>query len=607
MKRLAMPIAGLACAAIATPALAIEASAPVGFAMQPRAVLPTLARPAPTPAAAAAARAKLPAQLSAEQREAYRAVFAAIRESRWSDAAARLDAMPAGPLHAVARAELYLAKGSPKVELEPLIAAISAAPDLPQAQQLARLAATRGATELPVLPSERALVRMAGAPKRSSARSTRSDAVAAALSARVIPLIKDDRPSEAEALLDAAAADLSGDARTEWQQRIAWSYFLTGDDANARRLAGIAQKGFGEWAVQADWVAGLAAWRARDCDAAGQAFTAVASRARDSEMTAAGLFWAARADMACGRPQNVQPRLRTAARMDETFYGLLANAALGRKLPADAGRFDLTGADWARVERRTNLKTAIALSEVGEGALAQELIRHQARIGDGSDHEALLHLAAALELPATQIWLAQNGPAGTRLSAAARYPAPGWTPQGGWRVDKALILAHALQESQFRIDAVSHAGARGLMQIMPGTAQLIAKRKGETVGRLNEPALNFEYGQSYLEQLRDYSGTGGLLPKVIAAYNAGPGSVQKWNERGRNLSDPLLFIEAIPFVETRAYVAIVLRNYWMYQRQLGQESASMAAMAQGMWPRFPGLPGKTALRLDGVGATASAD
>ena len=101
--------------------------------------------------------------------------------------------------------------------------------------------------------------------------------------------------------------------------------------------------------------------------------------------------------------------------------------------------------------------------------------------------------------------------------------------------------------------------------------------------------------------------TGGLLPKVIAAYNAGPNSVANWNARGRNLADPLLFIESIPFVETRAYVAIVLRNYWMYQQHSGAKPVSMTAIAQGMWPRFPGLPGQPAVRLTAIGSTAAAD
>jgi soluble lytic murein transglycosylase len=575
--------------------------------------MPTLATAAPETTRAPAAVTALPAafsrQLDAAQRDQARAAFAAIRAGQWSDAAARIDAMGDALLAPIARAELFLAKGSPKVDTDRLVTLIERAPELPQADALARLARSRGAEELPVLPIERDLIRLPGAPKRQSARAIRSDAVAAALGPQIIRLIKDDRPSDAEALLTSQSADLSPEARTEWTQRVAWSYFLSGDDSAARRMAEGARTGIGDWSVQADWVAGLAAWRQRDYAAAIDAFSAVASRAGDAEMRAAGLFWSARASTAAGRPDLVQTKLRNAARLAETFYGLLAKGALGMAQPSAERGMDFASADWTTLSTRPNARVAAALVEAGETALADQLLRHQARIGADADHAALLHLANRLELPSTQIWLAQHGPRGAGVSASARYPAPSWTPQGGWRVDRALIFAHALQESQFRVDAVSRAGASGLMQLMPGTAQLVARRRGESIDRVRlvEPAVNIEYGQSYLEQLRDMPGTGGLLPKVIAAYNAGPGSVEAWNARGRDRGDPLLFIESIPFVETRAYVAIVLRNYWMYQRQAGQTAVSLKAIAQGMWPRFPGLAGQTAVRLDSVAGIASAD
>ena len=96
-------------------------------------------------------------------------------------------------------------------------------------------------------------------------------------------------------------------------------------------------------------------------------------------------------------------------------------------------------------------------------------------------------------------------------------------------------------------------------------------------------------------------------PKVIAAYNAGPAPVRDWNARNIDRGDPLLYIESIPYWETRGYVTIVLRNYWMYERNAGERAASMAALAQGMWPRFPGLPGATAVRLDPAARAQSAD
>lgn len=559
------------------------------------------------PTTTATAQQAVPAQLSQDQRSAYRAIFAAIRAGDWTTATTGLDALPNGPLTAVARAELILAKGSPKADDAVLADLLASGRDLPEAPQIARLAQARSLI-VPALPIARDLVRMAGPPKRQNARALRNDNAAAALTQQVNPLLKNDQPTDAEALVTARMADLSPEAQTQFLQRVAWSYYLTGDDANAIRVAAQARAASGDWAVQADWVLGLAAWRAKDCDRAAAAFDAVTARARDAEMMAAGLYWTARADMQCRRPDRIEPRLRSAARLQETFYGMLAQAALGIADTPDNG-MRLTAVDWSTIGGLPNVRRAAALAEIDEAALADQFLRYQARIGLAQDHESLIHLAARLNLPATQIWLAQNGPSGSRLSASARYPTPAWTPASGWQVDRSLVFAHALQESQFRTDATSSAGARGVMQLMPGTAQMVARHQGRTIdiATLSQPAASMELGQQYLRELAGNSGTAGLLPKVIAAYNAGPNSVANWNARGRNLADPLLFIESIPFTETRGYVTIVLRNYWMYQRQAGAKPGSLTAIAQGLWPKFPGLPGREAVRLSALGGVASAD
>jgi soluble lytic murein transglycosylase-like protein len=317
--------------------------------------------------------------------------------------------------------------------------------------------------------------------------------------------------------------------------------------------------------------------------------------------------------MMCGRPDLIQGELTSAAQYQETFYGLLARQALGLAPPpppsADAGD------DWKQLSHLPNIQVAAALIEIGETDLADEVIRHQAAIGDPRDYHALVHLAADLNLPETQLWLAHNGPAGAEPSVAARYPTPDWTPDGGWRVDKALVFAHTLQESRFRRDVVSPAGAYGLMQIRPAAATDIARARGQadqTYDRaaLTRPSTNIEIGQSYLEQLRDQPATQGLLPKVIAAYNAGPVPVAAWNGDPRDNADPLLYIESIPYWETRGYVVSVLRNYWMYEAEEGKKSPSRAALAQDLWPRFPGLKGPTAVRISPPAyarALASAD
>ena len=487
----------------------------------------------------------LPVQLGPNARAEYRAIFDDIDTAHWVDAIARLDA---------------------------------------------RLAEARGVAVPAALPEARTLSWLGSSPRRGRTATTDGDAAASAMGLQIVQFIKEDRPTDAEALLIASEATLTPAAVTEWRQRVAWAYYLESDDVNARRLAELARTGAGDWAAQGDWVVGLAAWRQRDWTSASAAFAALARRSTDAEMVAAGHYWAARADMVRGQPDLIQPRLRQAARNEETFYGMLASGAMGiapRRADDGAGAL-------RQLAGEPNVRAALALAEIGEGDRADTLIRWQARIGPPREHVTLTALAGRMDLPQTQLWLAHNGPAGARATIEGRYPMPGgWAPEGGWRVDRALVFAHALQESRFEAKAVSPAGARGLMQVRPGTASDMAKKKGQAfTGSLATPATNLEYGQSYIEHLRGMAQTGGLLPKVIAAYNAGPAPLETWNLNAAAAKDPLLYIESIPYWETRGYVTIVLRNYWMYQQQSGERTPSRTALVQGIWPRFPGLPGK---------------
>jgi soluble lytic murein transglycosylase-like protein len=173
-------------------------------------------------------------------------------------------------------------------------------------------------------------------------------------------------------------------------------------------------------------------------------------------------------------------------------------------------------------------------------------------------------------------------------------------PANGWKVDPALLFAHALQESNFRTEATSPAGARGLMQVLPGTARQLARVDPAMEGRdrqLELPDVNLAFGQTYLTLLRDKPATQGLLPKVIAAYNAGPLPIDRWNTQIRDRGDPLLWMESIPYWETRGYVAAVMRNYWMYERQAGGPSESRLGLTQGLWPKFPGMDGAPSVRI----------
>lgn len=230
---------------------------------------------------------------------------------------------------------------------------------------------------------------------------------------------------------------------------------------------------------------------------------------------------------------------------------------------------------------------------------ADEVLRHEARIGNPENYDELSRLARDMGLPSTQLWMAHNAPRGATAEPALRYPAPKWAPVNGWKVDPALAYAHALQESVFRADAISPAGARGLMQIMPAAAQDHSDDLGVpgSPSDLARPEINLAFGQAHLAMLRDAPATGGLLPKIMAAYNAGLTPVGRWNTEVHDMGDPLLYMESIPYWETRGYVAIVMRNYWMYERQAGGASESRLALAQGQWPTFPGLAGGAGVRL----------
>lgn len=541
----------------------------------------------------------IPSQIKRKQSEHYRALFGAMSANQWDAAKSLMDSAPNSPLKAIAQAEYFLAANSPRAELGPLLTLVNEAPHIPQAAQLGRLAQRRGAQILPALPQRRNLSFIPGTAIRSKPKSVQSDRTANNIRGRIIDYIKKDNPQAAESLLGSSVGNMSKEARTELEQRIAWSYYIENDDRSALRVAKNAQKGEGNWVVHADWVVGLASWRLNDCKTASEAFDKVSRRGESSELRTAGLYWSARADVKCGQPQKVQGKLQTAAKQSESFYGLLAAQALGMETSKSAPTQAFEKSDWRTLEQHENVRSAIALVEIGEDALADEVMRHQATLGGGQDHSALLKLARELNLPRTQLWLAHHAPRGFKPDSEARFPAPKWTPDGGWRVDPALVYAHTLQESAFRSKAVSSANAIGLMQVRPGTAGDIAKANGKRFDKsqLFQASTNLEYGQSYLEYLSKSSITGGKLPKIAAAYNAGPGAVQRWNSEIKDNDDPLLFMESIPYVETRGYVSIILRNYWMYEKQADLHSASARALAQNHWPDFPDKPDKKKIRF----------
>jgi len=571
---LGLLLAGPAAAQDADPLAPLEPGTSEQPAAQPAPVQPAIAKPVTPPP---------PPRVIPRD---WRGIFMAIRNGEWEAARLGIDGMPNGPLKAYARAELFTAKDSPRVELAPILALLEEAPELPQAEQLYRLAVTRGAhhSEVPAIFWPRPTVSLGSAPRRGKTRPVEGDAAADQLRLALDPLIKVDDGANAEALYLAALPSLSIEARAEAAHRVAWIYFVSGRDADARRVADYGRAGAsGDWAAQAAWISGLASWRLSDWNAAYTGFRQAASLAREPEFYAAAYYWTARAAQASRRPQEVDALLRAAARSQESFYGLLAREALGidKRLPKS------TAPDLNRIEALPNIRRATELAALGWRSSAEELLRHQAKISSPADHRALVRIADKLNLAGAQFWLAHFGQPGAQVDAADRYPTPDWTPYNGWRVDPALAYAHIIQESNFRAEAVSPAGAVGLMQVRPGTAGDTARARGTsvTVASLKDPLVNIDYGQAFIELIRGSAATRGQLPKVIAAYNAGPLPVERWAYYDRG--DPLLWIESIPYWETRFYVPAVLRNMWVIQGLKGEPTPTLTSLAQHKWPEFP--------------------
>jgi soluble lytic murein transglycosylase-like protein len=578
--RIALTVAGLIACVPATPALANSSAAEYFRAR--------------------AASTNIPELLSKSERDWYKSLFAAIDLRDW----ARVDAMfaekPEGPLHQIARAEYYLDAASPKVELPEIENWLAKGTSLPQAAQIANLGLKRGMTAMPALPAEQQLVSQGYAPRRVLPSSVEDGTMPAEIKSAILERIKADDPGGARILLDGVDAGLSSEARAEWRQRVAWSYYIENQDAAALAVANtVREGGSGAWVGEGDWAAGLAAWRLNDCAGAADAFGRAARSAQNLELMAASYYWSSRALVRCRQPEKAAEQLRGAARLDETLYGMLAREALGQELPGGKRRADFNLSDWQRLRDAPNVRTAVALAEIGRDTLADQVLRHEAKIGPSSEYDSLSRLARELGLPSTQLWMAANAPRGAKAEVALRYPAPRWQPATGWKVDPALAFAHTLQESRFQTTAVSPAQAKGLMQITPITVRQHAPRLNISASYVNlaDPATNLAFGQENLEMLRDSSATGGLLPKIMAAYNAGLSPITRWNTEVRDHGDPLLYMESIPYWETRGYVAIVMRNYWMYERQAGGASDSRMALAQGMWPTFPELAGGGAVRL----------
>ncbi|MAL80118.1 MAG: lytic murein transglycosylase [Sneathiella sp.] len=343
----------------------------------------------------------------------------------------------------------------------------------------------------------------------------------------------------------------------------------------------------GENFASAEWLSGWIALRfLDDAKTALRHFGNLYENVSYPISRARGAYWIGRAQAAIGDRPLAEYWYKTAGQYYTTYYGQMALHALGqRKLP-EIPKISKAQTPDARVPGTGELYLAIRqLAELGEPRLTRPFLMHLADLAtQEEEYVTLADLANGVGRPDYAISIAkQAAQSGTEL-VEVNWPTPKFTLKTP-PVEPALMLAITRQESAFAEDAVSRAGARGLMQLMPGTAQDVSRKLniGYSADLLTaDPAYNALLGSSYLADLiNSYNGSYVL---AIAAYNAGPSNVNRWiSEHGDPRTgdiDSIDWIEFIPYGETRNYVQRVIENLQIYRERLKQREGSILQIAE---------------------------
>jgi soluble lytic murein transglycosylase-like protein len=339
---------------------------------------------------------------------------------------------------------------------------------------------------------------------------------------------------------------------------------------------------------------GLSAWKQGRFAEAKQRFLNAAESSKTADWhRASAYFWAARAAEKTQDRATTREALQQAAQFPTTFYGQLANAKLGNHGALMAAVPTVPSA----LRALPAVQRAQALAQINQRELAEDELRQLIVTLDDAQRPAILTLAGEMGLANLQLRLATMKSLSDEERLFARYPMPHWLVGAQQMVDPSLLLSMARQESSFRDAVRSPVGAQGLMQMLPSTARHIERgMSAETIAlasnedgvplaqQLDDPTVSARLGAEYVALLARQPMVRGELVHLIAAYNAGPGTVAGWQKLARNIDDPLLYIESIPYPETRNYVMQVLAHQWVYATLMGQEPTGRDALLRGQWP-----------------------
>ncbi len=329
--------------------------------------------------------------------------------------------------------------------------------------------------------------------------------------------------------------------------------------------------------AEAEWLAGWIAHRfLNDHAAAFEHFKAMYGAVVYPVSKARGAYWAARAADGMKNTEQAAAWYARAAANPTVFYGQLAASRLGPsarlKLPVEP---EPTASETDEFNNHELTRAVRILAAFG---YRDELRPFILQLGDTKETPGWRRMAAALargyKREDVAIAVAKRASrSGVELAdsgyPAVRLPAPPATGKGLPAPEAPLVLAVVRQESAFQTDAISRAGAQGLMQLMPATAKEVARSYSisHNPGRLSEPDHNLRLGQAYLRDLLgEFQGSYVL---TLAAYNAGPKRAREWmkangDPRG-TIEETIDWIEMIPFEETRNYVQRVMENLQVYR------------------------------------------
>jgi len=283
-----------------------------------------------------------------------------------------------------------------------------------------------------------------------------------------------------------------------------------------------------------------------------------------------GDYWAGRAARAAGRFNEANSYFEQAAAHPGLFYGQLSLERLGRSVsapPAALPQYVTTQFQRTAFNSRRLVQAVRLLGQQGRSTEQALFVRALAEsLDNDADRNLAVELSRQISRPDLAVWTARMA----RVKGSSFYVRQAYPTLSASVSGELWSLAHGIsrQESSFDPYAVSHAGARGMMQLMTGTAREQAGKLGvgfDSYRLISDPNYNVMIGSAYFKRLLD--NWDGSVPLAVAAYNAGSGNVRKWVDRygdPRSQVDMLKWIEAIPYTETRAYVQRVIENSVVY-------------------------------------------